>query len=256
MIQSRIHMRVQAVVSVLDDFTGRAVENSLIRLEMPEGTRVIPKAGGCFVIIDSPSRQMNFHISSPIYETAHIDIDLDACEEACPMIGVRLIPGHCYPIQEGITSIEGYTDPGESVIAVCTEQARPIRLQFDYEKKKDREHIRIYHMPGETLEGRQLALISQNRVLEYIEILKKEHEEGLYQLKNPLTKDYKKAGIYICRVNRGKTSENGYFRILLAQVPAEGCECICMTEMNTKTVLWSGRIQCGMRNITEEKGGN
>lgn len=251
MMESRIHIRVQAVISVVDDFTGRPVETGLVRMEMPGGTRVIQKPGGCFAVIDYPSRKMEFDISSPIYETAHVKADMDAFDEACPMICIRLVPGHCYPMPEGITSIEGRINPGETVLAVCVEQAHPMRLLYDYDKKKDGQSIRIYHMPGEMLEGRRLALVSEGKLLEYMEISKKENEEGLYRLKSPLSKNYKKTGIHICRINRGKAAGNGFFRIPLAEVPAEGCECLCMPESESGAVMWSGRIRCGVRNVME-----
>lgn len=255
MIQSRIHIKVQAVILVLDDFTGKPVDSKLIRLGIPGGTRVIPKPGGCFAIIDYPSRLMEFDISSPIYDTVHICEDLEAFEESCPMISVRLIPGRRYPIPEGITSLEGYAAPTETLMAVCIEQARPMRLLFDYDRKKDRESIKIYHMPGEVLEGRRFALVSGKTVPECMEISKKEQEEGLYRLKTPLTKNYKKTEISICRISRGKSTDNGYFRIPLANVPAEGCMCICMAESDMDTPRWIGSIRCGIRNIIENQGG-
>lgn len=90
--------RLDLALRLVDTTTGRNVSGRGVEVTL-DGTRTRfgEKPDHILILQHLEKRQFRIKITSPAYETAELEVDLDAMDSKLPLLEVHLVPGSKYP---------------------------------------------------------------------------------------------------------------------------------------------------------------
>ncbi|NLL17524.1 MAG: hypothetical protein GX262_00680 [Clostridia bacterium] len=240
--------KVSLVVLTIDDFTGKPIPGSNVRVYIEGERPAIKKNDGYHVFVNLDRPAVTVHAVGGQYNPRSIRCDLSTSEDNYTFLKLRMIPNRSYPIPQNTTCIEGKAAPGSLIRIFCHEGA--YKLLYDYKKEKgsDNRRISIFHPDDMDMEGKLLHITDsggKNReLLRITGVLDKENK--LYLLEKELSADYKKIGTSLFTVYETGADQNGSFFLPIANTYKEKClytcEAIGEKPVSAELELESGRV--------------
>lgn len=104
--------RLDLALRLVDTTSGRGVpgRGMTVRIDQ-KPVRFDEKGDGMLIFQNLGMRRFRLEITSPAYETAELEVDLDALGKGIPLLEISLIPGPRYPGAAQFQTLEG-TLPG------------------------------------------------------------------------------------------------------------------------------------------------
>lgn len=242
-ITRRIRMKASLVILPIDDYSGRFIQDSSVRIYIENEKAPIRKSDGCRVFLNLFRESVVVHCDSPIYHSVEKKIELKDTDHIT-IVKIRMMPNQSYPLPQQATCVTGKGKPGETVELYNISDGGNFRILGPYKKRgEDADCIQIYNPSGIELGGKRLHI--QNKDLsqsEYFTIIDEE-ENHTYRMDAPLQYDYKKVGTLIQPVYETRVDKNGEFFIPLPdrmQAQSKWLLCYPMRDCSQEIVLQEG----------------
>lgn len=242
-ITRHIRMKASLVILPIDDYSGRFIQDSSVRIYIENEKAPIRKSDGCRVFLNLLQESVVVHCDSPIYHSVEKKIELKN-KGNITIVKIRLVPNRSYPFSQQTTCVIGKGEPGEIVELYNISDGVNFRMLGPYKKSAvDADRIQIYNPSGIELGGKRFHI--QNKDLsqsEYFTIIDEE-EDHTYRMDAPLQYDYKKVGTIIQPVYETWVDKNGEFFIPLPdrmQTQSKWLLCYPMRDCSQEIVLQEG----------------
>ena len=212
---------VSLVILPIDDFTGRVITGSAVRMYTEDGKPSIRKEEGYHVFCDLKVPEIRICAEGPLYQKQTFKVSLGGKVE---IRQIRMLPGRCYPIPSGATCLRGRLPAGTKLRLYFPEQKKGYKLLYDYDPEKEGKKIRLFCPEKTQLSGKLLCVPGRKKEPEFFRILSWQKEEG--ELEAPLDQAYKKIGTTIFPVYEARAGEDGNVYLLIRSLPGEGKACV------------------------------
>lgn len=242
--------KVSLVVLAIDDFTGKPIPGSNVRVYIDGAPQAIKKNEGYHVFVNLDRPTVTVHAGGGQFNPRSIRCDLTAGEGKYTFLKLRMIPNRCYPIPPNTTCIEGKAAPGSLIRIFCRDGAGAYKLLYDYKKEEasDNRVIFIFHPDDIDMEGKLLHITDSKgktrELLRITGILDKENK--MYLLEKELSANYKKIGTSLFTVYETVADNNGSFFLPIANTYKEkyfyACESAGEKPVSIELELESGRV--------------
>ncbi len=211
-IRERICICVSLAVAVIDDFSGKPLSGSQVRVWIEGERPAVEKDGRYYVFTNMRLNQAVLHLDGPMFHEKQIILKEDRlAQHREKPLKVRMIPNRSYPIPRYTTCIQGQAEPGSVVMAYNQDYENPFRLLYAYTSPKD--EICIFHPEDADMEGNTFYIQDKEKknreVFQIAELT--DLEKKSYRLEEPLAHAYKKIGTLIYPVHKLKTDSRGEF---------------------------------------------
>lgn len=242
--------QVSLVVLAIDDFTGKPILGSNIRVYIDGMPPAIKKSEGYHVFVNIDQPTVIVHAVGGQFNPRSIRCDLTGNEEKYAFLKLRMIPNSCYPIPPNTTCIEGKAVPGSLIRIFCRDGANAYKLLYDYKKGDgdDNRQISIFHPDEIDMEGKLLHITDgegNNRELVRI-IGVVDQENKVYLLENELSSNYRKIGTSLFTVYETVADNKGSFFLPIANTYQEKyfyvCESVGDQSVSIELELESGGV--------------
>ena len=212
---------VSLVILPIDDFTGRVITGSAVRMYTEDGKPSIRKEEGYHVFCDLKAPEIRISAEGPLYQKQVFTVPLGG---GVQIRQIRMLPGRCYPIPSGATCLKGRLPAGTRLRLYFPEQKKGYKLLYDYDPEKEGKRIRLFCPEKTQLSGKLLCVPERKKKPEFFRILSWQNEEG--ELEAPLGQAYKKIGTTIFPVYEAEAGRDGTVFLLIRSLPGEGRACI------------------------------
>lgn len=214
------------VILVIDDFTGKPVRDSSVRLSIPGQRPPLVKEDGYRVFLDLAETDFNLVCESGIYGRREERVELSGWTGKEVMV-LRIYPNACYPAPSGAVRVSGRTQPGRRLLFWGSGESG-YRLLRDYECSQN-EKIAIYNPENKMLAGKKFFICGrEGGQKEYFKIV--EEMDDYYSMQNGLRKGYKKVGSRIVPVCEVCADGDGAFFLLASGGGRGQTELFCRAE--------------------------
>lgn len=240
--------KVSLVVQAIDDFTGKPIRGSNVRVYIDGGPQAIKKNDGYHVFVNLDRPTVTVHAVGGQYNPQSIRCELAPDEDKYTFVKLRMLPNRSYPIPPDTTCIEGKAAPGSMIRIFCHDGA--YKLLYDYKKEKgsDNRSIFIFHPDEVDMEGKLLHITDsegKNReLLRIASVIDKDNRQ--YLLEKELSASYKKIGTSLFTVYETVADQKGSFFMPIANTFKEKslytCEAIGDKPVTMEVELESGKI--------------
>lgn len=241
---------VSLVILPIDDFTGRVITGSAVRMYTEDGKPSIRKDEGYHVFCDLKVPEIRIFAEGPLYQRQTLTFSLTG---GVQIRQIRMLPGWSYPIPSGATCLKGTLPAGSRLRLYFPDQKKGYKLLYDYDPQKEGKKIRLFCPEHIRLDGKLLCIPDKKNAPEFFRILSWQNEEG--ELEAPLGQIYKKIGTTIFPVYEAEAGEDGKIYLLIQNLPEEGRACIWAESAGEeKKTVWTELVlEAGRENrITPE----
>jgi hypothetical protein len=249
-ISDRFTRKVSLVVMAIDDFTGKPILGSNVRVYIEGAAKAIKKNDGYHVFVNLDSPMVTVCAEGGQYNPRSIECSLTASKGQYTLLKLRMIPNRSYPIPLNTTCIEGKAAPKSLIRIYCHDSASAFKLLYDYKKEPSNENraIFIFHPEDMDMEGKLLHITDSDgknqELLRIAGVADKENKK--YLLEKELSGSYKKIGTSLFSVYETAADKNGSFFMPIANTYKEKylyvCEAIGEKNVSLKLELDSGRV--------------
>lgn len=249
-ISDRFTRKVSLVVMAIDDFTGKPILGSNVRVYIDGAAKAIKKSDGYHVFVNLNGPMVTVCAEGGQYSPRSIECDLTASGEQYTLLKLRMIPNRSYPIPQNTTCIEGKAAPDSLIRIFCYDSASAYKLLFDYKKDTMSENrdIFIFHPDDLDMEGKLLYITDSEgenqELLRITGVADKENKK--YVLEKSLSVSYKKIGTSLFSVYETVADKKGIFFLPIANTYKEKyfyvCEAAGEKTVSLKLELDSGRV--------------
>lgn len=217
-------IRVGFALVLYDSFTDRPADHTPFRVSTSQKISMVKKAGGYLVCVNPPEEEFAITIESPLFYPVSLKFGPLGKQGPCIIQKIRLVPGPDYPAPAGAVTVEGRAAPDSTVFVACEAREQAYKLLCDY-RRLEGGKISIYHDEHVEPEGKRLWIVSdQAPEGEFLLVgPRAAGEENAFMLETPLSHDYGKTGTSLYPVYEGKADKDGYYRVLIKDVP---CRCL------------------------------
>jgi len=238
------------VVLAVDDFTGKPILGSNIRVYIDGVAPAIKKQDGHHVFVNLNKPTVTVHAAGGQFNPRSVQCHLNVNEERYTFLKLRMIPNRSYPIPQNTTCIEGKAAPGSLIRIFCRDAASAYKLLYDYKKEEanDNRAISIFHPDDVDMEGKLLYITDSKslnqELLRITGVVDKENK--MYLLEKELSVNYKKIGTSLFSVYETTADKNGSFFLPIANTYKEKylyvCEVVAETTAFLELELDSGKV--------------
>lgn len=214
-IQEDVSFHASLVVLPVDDFTGKPVKGSKVRIFIPGQKPPLRKADGYYVFINITEPNVTLYCESGLYHPRAEEICFEGASK--PLVyKLRLSPNVSYPVPAGATCVTGRAVPKKQVRFWCMDGDGAYKLLYGYQRAVGNgSYIRLYNPEHRELADKAFFIQDrEKKKQEYFTVAETE-EEGMCRLTEPLQHDYKKAGTVIYPVYDTFANEKGDFFLLI-----------------------------------------
>ena len=246
----RFTRKVSLVVMAIDDFTGKPILGSNVRVYIDGTAKAIKKNDGYHVFVNLDRPIVTVCAEGGQYSPRSIECNLPASEEQYTLLKLRMIPNRSYPIPQNTTCIEGKAAPDSLIRIFCYDSVNAFKLLYDYKKETTSENkaIVIFHPDDMDMEGKLLHITNSEggnqELLRITGVADKENKK--YVLEKGLSASYKKIGTSLYSVYETVADKNGSFFLPIANTYKEKylyyCEAVGEKTVSLKLELDSGRV--------------
>lgn len=221
-IRERISICVSLAVAVIDDFSGKPLSGSQVRVWIEGERPPAVKDGGYYIFTNLRQQRAVLHLDAPMFHDRQIVLEEDRLEQHREKpLKIRMIPNRSYPIPRHTTCVQGCAEPGSVVMAYNRDYENPLRLLYAYTAKK--EEVSIFHPEDADMEGSIFYIQDKEKknreIFQTAELT--DPEKKTYRMEKPLMHDYKKIGTLIYPVYRLRTDAKGEFYMPLPAIHTE-----------------------------------
>jgi len=214
------------VILVIDDFTGKPVRHSNVRVSIPGQKPPVVKEDGYRVFLNLTESCFTLVCESGIYKRREERVNLSGWKEEEVMV-LRLFPNAGYPAPSGAVRISGRTQPGRQLI-FWNSGENGYRLLWDYECSH-KEKIAIYNYDKRMLVGKKFFICGKEEMQkEYFKIV--DAMDECYRMQKALTGDYKRVTSRIVPVYEICADADGAFFFLVSGDCGGELELACHAE--------------------------
>ncbi|HWQ70796.1 MAG TPA: hypothetical protein VN370_00610 [Desulfitobacteriaceae bacterium] len=253
--------KVSLVVMAIDDFTGKPILGSNIRVYIEGAAPAVKKNDGHHVFLNLDKPSVTVCAESGQYNPCRLECDLTAKVDKYTFLKLRLVPNRSYPIPRNTTCIEGKAAPASQVRIFCPDGSGAYKLLYDYSQEAAAENrvISIFHPDDLDLEGKLLHISdSEGGNREFLRVsgvVDKENKK--YLLAKELSVSYKKIGTSLYSVYETAADKNGVFFLPVANTYKGKYLYVCEAA-GEKTVSLELELESGKVNKIDlrPKGGN
>jgi hypothetical protein len=242
--------KVSLVVLAIDDFTGKPILGSNVRVYIEGAASAIRKLDGHHVFVNLDQPTVTVHAVGGQFNQRSIECRLNSDEERYTFLKIRMIPNRSYPLPQNTTCIEGKAVPGSLIRIFCRDAAAAYKLLYDYQKKAADESrlISIFHPDDVDMEGKLLYITDSKgknqELLRITGVADKDNKK--YLLEQELSANYKKIGTSLFSVYETAADKNGSFFLPIANTYKEKnlyvCEVVGEKPALFELELDSGRV--------------
>lgn len=242
--------KVSLVVLAIDDFTGKPILGSNVRVSIDGAAPAIKKQDGHHVFVNLDQRSVTVHATGGQFHPRSVQCRLDVDGERYAFLKLRMIPNRSYPIPQNTTCIEGKAAPGSLIRIFCRDAAHAYKLLYDYKKEEtsDNRTISIFHPDDVDLEGKLFYITGDKslnqELMRIMGVVDKENK--MYLLEKELSASYKKIGTSLYSVYETAADKNGSFFLPIANTFKEKylyvCEVVAEKPVSLEVELDSGRV--------------
>lgn len=224
--EDRVAFRTSLVVLVIDDFTGKPVVGSNVRVSIPGQRAPVVKGDGYHVFMNLTEPVVSLLCESGIYEQRTEQVEL-AGGMGNEVLIIRLLPNAAYPMPANTTCISGKTQPGRRLL-FWSGDGKGYKLLYDYYcQEKEKEHlIAVFNPDNKEMEGKGFFICCQEEK-EFFTVVGKTEQH--YRMDRVLSRDYKKIGTVIMPVYEIYADEKGEFFLPIAG-EGQKTELVCQAE--------------------------
>lgn len=234
----------------IDDFTGKPILGSNVRVYINGAAKAIKKNDGYHVFVNLNSPIVTVCAEGGQYSPRSVECNLTTGEEQYTLLKLRMIPNRSYPIPQNTTCIEGKAAPDSLIRIFCCDSASAYKLLYDYKKDTTSENraIFIFHPDDLDMEGKLLHITNSEgenqELLRITGVADKENRK--YVLEKELSASYKKIGTALFPVNETVADKQGNFFLPIANTYKDkylyACEAAGEKNVSLKLELDSGRV--------------
>lgn len=232
-----MNFHVSLTVRVLDDYTGKSIENFLSVMIQGEKPPIM-KNNGYYIFVDLKQTEvMLLQIKHPQYREVLQVIEPSKVIMVSEII-IRLTPNFLYQNLDKITAIRGFAEPLQKVNMRCLTPARPFKLWRDYEWI-DYRHVYLYNPRTVQLAGKSFQI--ENKGINKKEIFKVLGLDYANKWKTiietPLCSSYPKTDTCLYPIYETYADENGCFLFCIwEEIKKEG-RCIISVSSDSHTFM-------------------
>ncbi len=212
-----INLSVSLVVAPIDDFTGKPISGSGLRVWIDGEKPSVVKSEGYYVFVNLREPEVVIQLEGGYFQHQEIKVSVvDYCDK---VIKVRMIPSHAYPIPSNATCIQGKVEnKATTVYAYCDSLKNPYKLLYNFDKKDD--EVQIFHPDDVDMEGRKLYIKAKDKEEGEVLVLSElaDPEKKSYRLVEKLENSYKKIGTVLYPLYVIEPGEKGDFYLPLADL--------------------------------------
>lgn len=210
--------KVSLVLLPIDDFTGRIIQGSGLRVYLKEeNISSIRKQDGYHIFCNLSGDEAEICLEGPLYQKRILRLPIG--QEKSEIYPVRMLPGNAYPFPKGTTIVSG-TLPEDGELRLFTlGQKRGCKLLYDYDPDIQGESLSLFRPFEMLLAGKTMCIRDKDKNHEFFKIT--EHKGNICIPEHPLSKTYKKIGtcVYpVCEITGG---EDGEFRLPISGLTGE-----------------------------------
>lgn len=239
------HLHASLTVLVIDDYTGKPVQQKDITLRVPGQAPPQVKGGGYYVFVNVTQPEIQIICESRIYfpRTKYVGSETG---EAQKVQILRLMPKAEYPTLGKATALSGRAKPGENFF-IWKREGEGYRLSKNLggEEGVPDCRIAIYNPEDRMLEGKGFYILDRDTGdKEFFRITGE--EGGYFCMDRPLQGKYKKMRTSILPVYEVQADERGEVFVLFAGEAASKFEVVCQSTGDGKKVQLSlrrGRVK-------------
>ncbi len=212
-IDESIDIIVSLVVAPIDDFTGKPISGSRLRVWIEGEKPAIVKSEGYYVFVNLRSPDVVVKLEGGYFQ--HQEVKVTVADYNDKVMKVRMIPSHSYPIPANATCIQGRALNRTTIYAYCDSLKNPYKLLYNYDKKED--EMQIFHPDDVDMEGRKLYIKSKDNESGEVMLLSglSDPEKKSYKLVEKLNNSYKKIGTVLYPLYVIEPDEKGDFYLPL-----------------------------------------
>lgn len=244
----RLSRRVSIALLAVDDFTDQMIIGQGVVAKRPLlGHKAIAKSDG-YHIFTNCGGSVTVEVTAPCFHPEQVEVETDGLDPLFPLVKVRLKPNRLYVLPPGAICLSGRAEPGAAIRLTHENDPKPLKLLYDYSKKKDGERIFLFHPPGQDIDGKRFAIRDKAEGLEHFRVGGRlEDKDGAYRMDAPLKKDYKKIGTAVFPVYTTRVDDEGRYFLPLWNPGGDAFECVIQSVGN-ETV--EKKITVGRRKET------
>lgn len=244
--------KVSLVVMAIDDFTGKPILGSNIRVYIEGEAPAIRKSDGYHVFLNLNRPSVTVCAEGGQYNPCIQECELTVSKDKYTLLKLRMVPNRSYPIPLNTTCIEGKAAPGSRIRIFCRDGSSAYKLLYDYKQdatgKNENRVIHLFHPDDLDLEGKLLHISdSEGRNREFLRITGvADKENRKYVLARELSVSYKKIGTSLYSVYETAADKNGVFFLPVANTYKGkylyDCEAAGEETVSLEAELESGKV--------------
>ena len=212
-IDESINVDVSLVIAPIDDFTGKPISGSKLRVWIEGEKPAIIKSEGYYVFVNLRPEEVTVQLEGGYFQ--HQELHVKIADYRDKVIKVRMIPSHSYPIPSYATCVQGKVEGKSLVYAYCDSLKNPYKLLYNYDKND--EEVQIFHPDDVDMEGRKLYIKAKDNtegeVMQLSDLA--DPEKKSYRLVERLENSYKKIGTVLYPLYVIEPGEKGDFYLPL-----------------------------------------
>ncbi len=250
--KDQIRVQVSLVISLIDDYTGRRITSSAVQIRVEGAEKPIYKKEGYYIFTNLPQKEVTLSVQTPEYQTIKKQISLQELKGREPLVKIRLQPGKCYSLLNGMTILTGKAEPFSILHAASIQSSYFYRLLYDYKKEKQ---ISIFNAAKIDLEAKNFLIWQRNsEEHEFFSIwTAKDASFELFEIEESLEQEYKKTATKIFPVFTAQADEKGSFFVAMGNLEGEEAKIIVevLDEQKKEKREIIKTVQIGKENYLE-----
>jgi len=227
--EDRVAFHASLVVFIIDDFTGKPVTGSNVKVSILGQKEPVVKGDGYHIFMNLTEPSVTLLCESRIYEKRTKQVALEGGIKQEVLI-IRLLPNAAYPMPSNTTCVSGRTQPRRRLL-FWNGTGKGYKLLHDYNcQESGKEHLlSVFNPDNKEMEGKVFFICGQGKQeKEFFTIVGK--TEPYYRMDRVLSKDYKKIGTVVMPVCEIYADRNGDFFLPVARGNTQKTELVCMAE--------------------------
>ena len=242
--------RVSLVVLPIDDFTGRIITGSQLRVYTKnENISSIRKPDGYHVFCNLVGSEAEVCLEGPLYQKQILKLPIGRGEPN--IYQVRMLPGIGYPLPQESSIVSGVLSPGSSIKLFFPRQKKSCKLLYDYDPGIQAKELSIFRPYEMSLQGRIMCICGKERNMEFFRV--SDQKGNVCILEHPLSQPYRKIDTSVYPVFEAFAGEDGSLYLPIGNLAGkETCVCI-LTDEHGEEKTCEITMEAGRENrITED----
>ena len=210
--------KVSLALLPIDDFTGRIIQGSQLRVYLKEGNiSSIRKKDGYHIFCNLSGSEAEICLEGPLYQKQILRLPIE--QEKPKVYSVRMLPGAAYPLPKGTTVVSGILPEGGVLRLFTLGQKRGCKLLHDYDPGIEGEGLSLFRPFEMLLAGKIMCIRDKDKNHEFFKIT--EHKGNICIPEHPLSKTYQKISTGVYPVYEITGGEGGEFRLPICGLTGE-----------------------------------